>query len=156
MSKIVIFFLILIFLNNCSFNSKSKFWTKEKNVKQEIKKTNKKNLFALEKAIQKELNPSLKIKLTKTKLAHNKTNQNNNSINQYLGNLKKISKFNFSKIEYFDQYEPEIIFEKENIIFFDNAGTIIKFDKNSDLIWKKNHYSKQEKKNESISIFFQT
>jgi len=145
-NKIFIIFLILIFVNNCSFHSKSKFWTKEKKIKQEIKKTNKKNLFVLENALQNELNPTIKIKLTKTKLTNDKTNQNNNSVNKYLGSLEKISKFNFSRIEYFDQYEPEIIFDKENIIFFDNKGTIIKFDKNSDLIWKKNYYTKQEKK----------
>ena len=146
MNKIFIFFLIFIFINNCSFQSKSKFWTKEKNIKQEKKKPEKKNLFVSESALQKELNPTLKIKLTKAKLIYNKTNQNNNSVNKYSGSLKKISKFKFSKIEYFNQHEPEIIFEKENIIFFDNKGTIIKFDKNSDLIWKKNYYSKSEKK----------
>ena len=145
MNKIFIIFLIFIFINNCSFHSKSKFWTKEKNIKQETKKSKKKFLFILDSALQKELNPSLEIKLTKTKLSYDKTNRNNNSIDKYSGNLEKISKFNFSKIEYFDQYEPEIIFEKENIIFFDNKGTIIKFDKNSNLIWKKNYYSKQEK-----------
>ena len=130
MNKKFIFFLIFIFLNNCSFHSNSKFWTKEKKIKEEVKLTNKKNLFVLEDALTKELNPSLKIKL----------------INKYLGKLEKFSKFKFSKIKYFDQHEPEIIFEKENVIFFDNEGTIIKFDKNSDLIWKKNYYSKQEKK----------
>jgi outer membrane protein assembly factor BamB len=145
-NKIFIFFLIFLFLNNCSFNAKSKFWTKETNIKKKVKKTNKKDLFVAEEALQKELNPSLEIKLIKTKLVYNKTNRNNNSVDKYLGEIKKISKFKFSKIEYFDQYEPEILFEKENIIFFDNKGTIIKFDKNSDLIWKKNHYSKQEKK----------
>ena len=161
MSKIVIFFLIFVFLNNCSLNSKSKFWTKEENIKQETKKSkkkqetkkSKKNLFVLENALQKELNPTLKITLTKTKLNYDKTNRNNNSIDEYSGNLKKISKFNFSKIKYFDQYEPEIIFEKENIIFFDNKGAILKFNKNSDLIWKKNYYSKQEKKINPILFF---
>jgi len=145
-SKILILFLIFTFLNNCSFNSKSKFWTKEKNIKQEIKKSKKTNLFAKEEILKKELNPSLTIKLLKTKINYNRINQNNNSINKYSGNLEKISKFKFSKIKYFDQYEPEIIFDKEKIIFFDNKGTIIKFDKNSDLIWKKNYYTKQEKK----------
>ena len=153
MNKIFIFFLILAFLNNCSFHGKSKFWTKEENIKQEIKETKKKNLFVLDKALQKELNPSLKIKLIKTKIDYDKTNRNNNSINKYLGKLEKISKFKFSKIEYFDQYEPEIIFERENIIFFDNTGTIIKFDKSSDLIWKKNYYSKQEKKTNPFLFF---
>ena len=146
MNKKFIFFLIFIFLNNCSFHSNSKFWTKEKKIKEEVKLTNKKNLFVLEDALTKELNPSLKIKLINTKSDYIKSNNNNNSINKYLGKLEKFSKFKFSKIKYFDQHEPEIIFEKENVIFFDNEGTIIKFDKNSDLIWKKNYYSKQEKK----------
>ena len=153
MNKVFIFFLIFILLNNCSFNSKSKFWKNEKNIKQEIKKDSIKELFRLEEALQKELNPDLEIKLIKLKLTNDKTNQNNNSINKYSGNLEKISKFKFSKIKYFDQYEPEIIFEKENIIFFDNKGTIIKFNKNSDLIWKKNYYSKQEKKTNPFLFF---
>jgi len=152
-NKIFIFFLIFIFINNCSFHSKSRFWTKEKNIKQETKKVNKKNLFVLESALQKELNPALEIKLNKIKLNYNKTNRNNNSFDKYSGNLEKISKFKFSKIEYFDQYEPEIIFEKENIIFFDNKGSIIKFNKDSDLIWKKNYYSKQEKKTNPFLFF---
>ena len=146
MNKIFIFFLVFIFINNCSFHSKSKFWTNEKNIKKEEKKSIKKNLFVLESALQKELNPTLKIKLRKIKLNYNEINQNNNSINIYSGKLEKISKFKFSKIEYFDQYEPEIIFDEEGLIFFDNKGTIIKFNKNSNLIWEKNYYSKQEKK----------
>ena len=153
MSKIFIFLIIFISLNNCSFNSSSKFWTKEKNIKQETKKSKTKNLFVLESALQKELNPTLEIKLNKIKLSYNKINQNNNSIIKYPGNLEKISKFKFSKIEYFDQYEPEIIFDSEGIIFFDNKGAIIKFDKKSDLIWKKNYYSKQEKKTNPFLFF---
>ena len=140
MSKIFLFFVFFLFINNCSYNSKSKFWTKEKRVKLEIKKTKKENLFVLEDALQKELNPTLEIRLKKIDLNYDKINNNNNSVNKYLGNLEKISKFNFSNIKYFDQYEPEIVFEKENIIFFDNKGAIIKFDINSDLIWKKNYY----------------
>ena len=153
MNKIFIIFLIFIFINNCSFNSKSKFWTKEKNIKQEIKNPKKKILFVLESALRKELNPTLEIRLNKIKLTYDKTNRNNNSVDKYSGNLKKISKFKFPKIEYFEQYEPEIIFDKENIIFFDNKGEIIKFDKNSDLIWKKNYYSKQEKKTNPFLFF---
>ena len=136
MNKIFLFFLIFIFLNNCSYNSKSKFWTKEKNItnikntKLEIKDPKKKFLFKSDDTIQNELNPNLKIKITKSKIDYNKTNHNNNSIDKYSGNLKKISKFKFSKIEYFDQYEPEIIFEKESIIFFDNKGAIKKYKKN--------------------------
>ena len=151
MNKVFIFFLIFILLNNCSFNSKSKFWSKEKNIKQEIETPKKKILFVSDSALQKELNPNLKIKLTK--ISYDKLNRNNNSVNKYSGNLEKISKFKFTKIQYFDEYEPEIIFDKENIIFFDNKGSIIKFDKNSDLLWKKNYYTKQEKKTNPFLFF---
>ena len=34
----------------------------------------------------------------------------------------------------------------KNIIFFDNKGSILNFDNSSKLIWKKNYYSKSEKK----------
>ena len=71
---------------------------------------------------------------------------NNNGRTNYNGNLKSISKYKFSKIEKFDEYEPEIIINQNNIIFFDNKGTILKFDENSKLLWKKNYYTKIEKK----------
>ena len=67
------------------------------------------------------MNPSLKNKLTKIRKNYDKKNKNNNSVNKYSGNLEKISKFKFSKIQYFDEYEPEIIFDNENIIFFDKV-----------------------------------
>ena len=60
--------------------------------------------------------------------------------------MKSISKYKFSKIEKFDEYEPEIIINQNNIIFFDNKGTILKFDESSKLLWKKNYYTKIEKK----------
>ena len=109
MNKVFIFFLVFIIFSNCSFNSKSKFWTKEKSIKQETKILKQKKLFVIEGALQKELNTNLEIRLTKIKSNYDGVNRNNNSINKYLGNLDKISKFSFSKIEYFDQYEPEII-----------------------------------------------
>ena len=78
---------------------------------------------------------------------------NNEGQVNFAGGLKKISKYKFSKIKHFDQYQPEIIFHDENLIFFDNKGSIVKFDKNSKIIWKKNYYSKQEKKINPILYF---
>ena len=34
----------------------------------------------------------------------------------------------------------------EGIIFFDKKGSIIRYDKNNNILWKKNHYTKSEKK----------
>jgi len=146
--------LIFFFINNCSFNSNSKFWTKETSIKKEIISANKKVLFVKEKVPQKELNPELKIKLKFGDTFNNSLSEtNNDSIIDFSGQLKKISKYKFSKIKYFEQFQPEIIFHNDHLIFFDNKGSIIKFDENSKLIWKKNYYNKQEKKYHPILFF---
>jgi outer membrane protein assembly factor BamB len=145
---------IFFFLTSCSFNSNSKFWTKETNIKNETKNTNKKILFKKKEIFQKEFNPELEIKLKfDTTSNYNLNGRNNNGVINFSGSLKKISKYKFSKIKYFDQFQPEIIFHNNNLIFFDNKGSIIKFDENSKLIWKKNYYTKQEKKNNPILFF---
>ena len=109
-------------------------------------------LFKKEKALKKEFNSELEINLS-SKLTNNSFvnnfNNNNGRIN-YNGDLKSISKFKFKKIENFHRFEPEIIFDKRNIIFFDNKGSILKFDNSSKLIWKKNFYLKSEKKQNPI------
>ena len=43
--------------------------------------------------------------------------------------------------------------ENSNLIFFDNKGSVLKFDEKSKLIWKKNYYSKSEKKLKPILQF---
>ena len=152
MNNLLKIILIFIFITNCSFNSNSKFWTKETNVK--VVSKIEKSLFLKEKKKIKEFNSELKIKFQYIKKKNNKVNiDNNNGRANFIGNLKKISKYKFSKIKYFDQYQPEIIFEKDNLIFFNNKGSILKFDKNSKLIWKKNYYSKQEKKISPLLFF---
>ena len=45
------------------------------------------------------------------------------------------------------------LFDDKDIIFFDNKGSILKFDKDSKLIWKKNYYSKSEKKLKPVLQF---
>ena len=142
--------LIFLFINNCSFNSNSKFWTKEANIKNEAISSNEEFLFQKKKVLQKELNSKLKIEL---KFNKSLEARNKDGIIEFSSDLKKISKYKFSKIKYFDQFQPEIIFHNNHLIFFDNKGSIIKFDQNSKLIWKKNYYNKQEKKNHPILFF---
>ena len=71
----------------------------------------------------------------------------------YDGEMKKALKFNFSKIKKLNEFEPEIIFDKDNLIFFSKKGSILKFDSKSKLIWSKNYYNKEEKKLEPILFF---
>ena len=153
MIKFLRIFLIFFFVSNCSLNQ-SEFWTKEKKIEKEKKFTIKK--FTKEKKVlEKELNPNLKItlsaKLIKNSFINNLDN-NNGRIN-YNGNLKSISRYKFSKIDDFYQFEPEIVFDNNSVIFFNNNGSILKFDESSRLIWKKNYYTKLEKKLKPILFF---
>ena len=147
MSKVLGIILLFVFISNCSLDKKSGIWTKTKKVEEE-KQRILKEIFKKEETLDTEFNSNLKINLSE-KLVNNSfinnLNNNNGRIN-YNGNLKNISRFRFSKIDNFDQFEPEIIFNNDNLIFFDNKGSILKFNNSSKLIWKKNYYLKSEKK----------
>jgi len=145
-NKIFIFLIILVFSFGCSFNQNSKFWTSYKKIVQEDKK-NYKKIFVEEKALEKEFNSNLKINLKKTSInLYKRKYQNNDGMLNYNGQLKKSSRYKFSKIKNFYQFEPNISFSKNDLIFFDNKGSILRFNNDSKLIWKKNYYSKSEKK----------
>mgnify|MGYP006093621463 CR=1 FL=1 len=157
MNKILGILLILLLLNHCSLDKRSGLWSKPEKIK-EIKKVDVQKVFKEEKASTEEFNPNLSIKLSAKLINNSFINNfdNNNGRVNYNGNLESISKFKFSKIDNFDQFEPEIIFDNENVIFFDNKGSILKFDNSSKLIWKKNYYSKNEKKLKPILFFAKT
>ena len=118
MNKVSLLFLIFLLISNCSFNDKSKLWTKSKNIEPE-KGLVIKELFKEEESISKEFNPNLKIQLNSKLINNSFINNlsNNNGRVNYEGNLKNTSRYKFATIKNFDQFEPEIIFDKENIIF---------------------------------------
>ena len=152
MNKIFQLLLIIIFFSGCSFNKNSKFWTSEKLEKLEEKKFEK--IFDDSKALINELNTNINLNLKFNKKNNfSKELTNNDGQINFEGLLKKSSKYKFSKIKNFNQFEPVISFNKNNIIFFDNKGTILQFDENSKLIWKKNYYTKTEKKLDPILQF---
>ena len=157
MSNIVKVILLFVFLTNCSFHDGSKFWTNEiikKETQQQVTENKIEEIFTKEKALNLEVNPNLKISLYSKAINKSFLNNydNNNGRINYNGDLKSISRFKFSKIDNFYQYNPIISFENGNIIFFDNKGSILKFDQNSNLIWKKNYYTKSEKKQKPILL----
>ena len=147
MNKLIIFFVLSAFLTGCSLNKNSKFWTATQDIPDESNQ-NYKEVLIEEEALGQELNSDLIIKID--------PNINNNlSIRNYFNNdgrlnydglLKKSSRFKFSKITDFYEFEPTISFNKKNIIFFDNKGSVFKFNDKSKLVWKKNYYLKSEKK----------
>ena len=153
MNKSIFLSLILIFFSSCSFNKNSKFWTSSKVLEEE--KLNIKKVLSKDLVLKQELNRNLKINISskiKTNSSENSLLNNIGRVN-FNGNLKKSSRYKFSRIKNFHQYEPGIVFSNNNIIFFNNKGSILQFDQKSKLIWKKNYYSKAEKKMNPILQF---
>ena len=145
MNKLIFTFITLVFLNNCSLNENSKIW-KDKKTKLETDK-NIITVLAEDQVTVTEFNKNLKLDLSSIKTnAKIIDNQNNFGSQNYKGDLNKIGKFKFSKLEEVSQLDFKPIFLKEGIVFFDKKGTIIRYDNNQKVIWKKNHYSKSEKK----------
>ena len=153
MNNIIKFLLIINLITSCSLHKNSKFWTTEKvKLSEKVDST---EIFAKEAKQNLEINSSLKISLVTKPINNSFINNydNNNGRINYDGNLKSISRFKFSKISNFYQYDPKISFVKKDIIFFDNKGAILKFNEDSELVWKKNYYSKTEKKQQKILLF---
>ncbi len=154
MNKIIICFVFIFLITSCSFNKNSKFWTVTKTIKEENKLNYKKILIKKE-ALEQELNANVTVNLGNifSKNSRIRNYFNNDGRLNYNGALKKSSRYKFSKIKNFHQFEPKLSFVDGNIIFFDNKGSILKFNEKSKLIWKKNYYSKSEKKLKPILQF---
>ena len=144
MNRLVILIISFFLLNNCSLNENSRIWkNKEKNT------TNPKNIkkIFVEKKVVTEFNQELKLDLTKVKI-NNKIvdNKNNYGIQDYAGLINKIGSYKFSKLENVNQLNFKPLFLNDGLIFFDKKGSIIRYDNNQKVLWKKNYYSKSEKK----------
>ena len=151
MIKNFFYLIIFLFLLGCSLNTNSKFWTKEKKISLDKSST----IISLsnKKKSLNELNQNFKISLPKdlrTKINHK---MNNDGYVNFDAKLEKMSKYNFKTINLFSNFEPEILIDKNHLFYFDNSGSIIKFDNNSNIVWKQNHYSKQDKKLQPILFF---
>ena len=152
MNKLIILLIAFFFINNCSFNENSKLWQdKEKEL---ASKPNIKKVFSEEKKIVSEFNQDLKLDISFDK-TNNKVfnNKNNFGVQNFDGGLNKNSKFKFSKFKNLNQIDFNPIILKEGLIFFDNKGSIIKYDKNQKIVWKRNYYTKLEKKLQPILDF---
>ena len=151
MIKRFFYFLTFLFILACSLNPNSKFWTNEKKIL--VDKNSTKVLFKREKQSLDEFNQNFKITLPKNLKI--KTNQqlNNDGFINFDASLEKMSKYNFKKIKSFSNFEPEILLDKNYLFYFDSNGSIIKFDSDSNVVWKKNYYSKSEKKLKPILQF---
>ena len=137
------FFIILIIFSGCSLEKKTFFKDKTTSENKEVvlkKKDNKE-------IIQEDFNKNIKIKLSKI-IKNNKFKElrNNYGREEFDSDFKSVSKYKIKKIKNFSNFEPTIVFKSDGIIFFEKQGTLKKYDYSQKLIWKKNFYSKQEKK----------
>ena len=145
MNKLLILLIVFFFINNCSLNENSRIW-KNKG-KEQLTKSNVKKVFEEKKSVVEEFNPSLNLDLSGIKI-NNKfiDNQNNLGSQNYKGELDKIGSYKFSKFEELNQINFKPLFIKNDIIFFDKKGSITRYDGKQKAIWKKNYYTKAEKK----------
>lgn len=154
MNKNLILSILILFFYGCSLDSKTSLWNKKK-----IETENSQNeevLFKEKQSFNKEFNQNIKIKLNENFYANSfiKNNTNNNKLLNYSGRIKKISQFKFSKIYDFKNKNSDILITPNyHFVYFDGNGTIFKLDENLTLVWKKNIYSKKEKKL-SLSLNF--
>jgi len=144
-NRLTILVLFIFFLNQCSFSEKSRLW-KDKE-KESAVNSNIKEIFSEEKKITTELNQELKLDLSKI-ISSNEIlkNKNNYGSQDYSGLINKIGNYKFSKFDNINQLNYKPLFLDDGLIFFDNKGSIIRYDSNQKVLWKTNHYSKFEKK----------
>ena len=158
--KNVIFFLGLILLVNCSFDTKTGIWTGEEDEmkriieleKEQLKNKNIKKIYSSKNIyyIEKTLTDKITLSQPKKNLSWKMPGLNNQNFlgNIYLSSVdnkflkKKIgkNKLSLSKIT-----TPPLIY-KNNIFLSDDKGTIFSIDQYGDIIWKKNIYKKIYKK----------
>ena len=154
MNKFFNFFLVLIILTNCSLNNKSRFWSKSEIVKKQNLEV--KEVYKQPEIYEKEFNLDLRIKINEQAIKNSFINNltNNNGTVSFKGSLDNISKYKFSKITNFDQYQPDLLLtQNQTLIFFDDKGSVLNFDQESKLLWKTNVYKKKDQKLKPILYF---
>jgi len=145
------YFILLLSLLECSLNPNSKFWTEEKKIL--VDKSTTTILLSEKKKSLNEFNQNFKITLPKNLNVASNYKMNNDGFTNFDVNLEKMSKFSFKTISQFSNFEPEILLDKNHLYYFDSNGSIVKFDNYSNVIWRKNHYSKQDRKQQPILFF---
>ncbi len=145
--------LSFLFIVQCSFDTKTGIWTQDKKIKETSANTT--QIFKKKETTKKELNTNLNLKIDLSKVSKKDFGNltNNSGLVSFNRDIRKSSKFKFSKIENFDYFEPDLVSDGQNFLFFDDKSNILKFDSSFKTIWKKNFYSKKEKKLKPIMTF---
>ena len=158
--KNLIFFLIFILLNNCSFDNKTGIWGDSEKEKRKISELEKKQkqildvekIYSSDEIYLKEVPLTKNISLSKPKknLSWKMSSLNHQNFlgNIYLSGIdniflkKKIGKDKFSE----SKVITSLLVFKNNIILSDDTGTIFNISQSGKINWKKNIYKKIYKK----------
>ena len=168
--KVLVFLLIFILIDNCSFVDTAGIWDEGKQEKKRISRLEKAQkqstgeitIYTSHSTYLKEISLSKNISLSEPKKNSSWKMSGLNHQN-FLGNIylpgidniflkKKIGKNKFSIS---NTLAPPIMF-KNNIILSDNRGTIFNINDRGEIIWKKNLYKNIHKKvykNLNFSIY---
>ncbi len=153
----ILIFSLSIILLECSFDTKTGIWIDKPKQKAAnvalIKLSDDQNKF------KKELNPGLTINI-KSKAKTNKkwimSGLNYSNLISHLklsGRIDKFSKYKFNKIPPSTVKENPLIIEENYFVTVGEKGSIVKFADRKKVQWKRNIYSKKEKKKiENISL----
>ena len=145
MSKLSLLILITLFLSGCSLTRSSKLWNNDKIQVNEPE--NIKIVLTNEASPVEEFNSNIEIDISNGNFNKDpNNNQNNAGELNYEGILNKVGKYSFSKFNDFEYLDVQPIFYNQNLIFFDDKGTINFYDESQKTLWKKNFYTKSEKK----------
>ena len=145
MNRLAVLILLFFLVNNCSFNENSGIWKDKQKALEDQKNIEK--VFLDKELVTSEFNQELEIDLANIK-TNNKIidNKNNFGSQNYEGLFNRVGNYKFSKLENVNQLNFKPIFLDNGLIFFDKKGSIIRFDNSQKILWKKNYYSKTEKK----------
>ena len=145
MSKLSLLILITLLLSGCSITRSSKLWNNDKTQVNEPE--NIKIVLTNEASPVEEFNSNIEIDISNGNFNKDpNNNQNNAGELNYEGILNNVGKYSFSKFNDFEYLDVQPIFYNQNLIFFDDKGTIIFYDESQKTLWKKNFYTKSEKK----------
>ena len=119
MNRLIVIIFLTVLLFSCSLNSGSSFWSK-RNINDDQKIVNIKQISKKDEILLKEINKNLEINVSNLKKENFSLRYFDNNLGKtnYNGELKSISRFKFSKIKKFNEYEPEIILHDNNVFFF--------------------------------------
>lgn len=143
MSRLFFVIISFIILSGCSKNTNFK----DLNKSESTKDNSLEKLFEKKQIFSQEFNPDLELDLTKNNIKNKITDiKNDYGFQDYKGAFNKVENYKFLKFNTNKELNYKPLFLSNGIIFFNKKGTIIKYDDNGKVVWKKNFYSKSEKK----------